>query len=128
MTRNLVKVLLAVLMAVPGLGLANDDKDQVGQVVVSRPNILILMAEDMSGRVGAFDDPLAVTPNLDKLSETENKKWVFKGAEWLRPDNKICLVYLSDGGKDEDEIREFDVETKEFVKNGLDKQELIIQC
>ena len=34
-----------------------------------RPNILLLMAEDMSLRVGAFGDPVAVTPNLDALAE-----------------------------------------------------------
>lgn len=33
-----------------------------------RPNILLLMAEDMSSRVGAFGDTAAVTPNLDALA------------------------------------------------------------
>jgi N-sulfoglucosamine sulfohydrolase len=33
------------------------------------PNILLLMAEDMSSRVGAFGDSVAVTPNLDALAE-----------------------------------------------------------
>ncbi len=33
-----------------------------------RPNILLLMVEDMSPRVGAFGDPVAVTPNLDRLA------------------------------------------------------------
>ena len=28
-----------------------------------RPNILLIMAEDMSHRVGAFGDPVAITPN-----------------------------------------------------------------
>ncbi len=32
------------------------------------PNILLLMAEDMSPRVGAFGDQVAVTPNLDRLA------------------------------------------------------------
>jgi N-sulfoglucosamine sulfohydrolase len=32
------------------------------------PNILLLMAEDMSSRVGAFGDAVAVTPNLDALA------------------------------------------------------------
>jgi arylsulfatase A-like enzyme len=31
-------------------------------------NILILMAEDMSPRVGAFGDPVAVTPAIDRLA------------------------------------------------------------
>ena len=33
-----------------------------------RPNILLLMAEDMSSRVGAFGDAVAVTPNIDALA------------------------------------------------------------
>lgn len=33
-----------------------------------RPNILLLMAEDLSPRIGAFGDPVAVTPNLDALA------------------------------------------------------------
>jgi len=35
----------------------------------TRPNILVLMAEDMSSRVGAFGDAVAVTPNLDQLAQ-----------------------------------------------------------
>jgi len=34
----------------------------------ARPNVLVLMAEDMSPRVGAFGDPVAVTPRLDSLA------------------------------------------------------------
>ncbi|MDX1735115.1 MAG: sulfatase, partial [Halioglobus sp.] len=34
----------------------------------ARPNILLLMAEDMSARVGAFGDEVARTPNLDALA------------------------------------------------------------
>lgn len=34
-----------------------------------RPNILLIMAEDMSARVGAFNDPVAVTPNIDALAK-----------------------------------------------------------
>ena len=33
-----------------------------------RPNILLLVAEDMSLRVGAFGDSVAETPNIDKLA------------------------------------------------------------
>ncbi len=39
-----------------------------GAQTPSRPNILLLMAEDMSPRVGAFGDRVAVTPNLDALA------------------------------------------------------------
>jgi arylsulfatase A-like enzyme len=33
------------------------------------PNILLLLAEDMGPRVGAFGDPVAVTPRLDQLAQ-----------------------------------------------------------
>lgn len=57
--------------------------------------------------------------DIDELSKKENKKWVFVGATWLQPNNTICLLALSDGGKDENVIREFNAETKEFVENGF---------
>lgn len=34
-----------------------------------RPNILLLVAEDLSPRIGAFGDALARTPNLDRLAD-----------------------------------------------------------
>jgi len=34
-----------------------------------RPNILLLLAEDLGPRVGAFGDPVAVTPRLDRLAQ-----------------------------------------------------------
>lgn len=36
---------------------------------VGQPNILLLVAEDLSPRIGAFGDPVAHTPNLDALAE-----------------------------------------------------------
>jgi prolyl oligopeptidase len=57
--------------------------------------------------------------DIDKLSEEENQKWVYKGASWLYPDYKRCLVYLSPGGGDAVEVREFDAEKKEFIKDGF---------
>lgn len=39
-----------------------------GAQAPSRPNILLLMAEDMGPRVAAFGDRVAVTPNLDALA------------------------------------------------------------
>jgi arylsulfatase A-like enzyme len=42
---------------------------QLVSVPLARPNILLLMAEDMSARVGSFGDPVAITPNIDRLAE-----------------------------------------------------------
>ena len=37
--------------------------------LAERPNILIIMAEDLSPRIGAFGDKVAVTPNIDALAQ-----------------------------------------------------------
>lgn len=64
-----------------------------------------------------------VVLDLDKLSAEENRKWVFGGAGWLGPENRYCLLYLSDGGKDESVIREFDASAKTFVTGGFSVSE-----
>ena len=38
------------------------------QAVSERPNILLLVAEDLSPRLGAYGDDLAITPRLDELA------------------------------------------------------------
>ena len=35
---------------------------------LSRPNILLLVAEDLSARLGAYGDHVALTPNIDRLA------------------------------------------------------------
>lgn len=57
--------------------------------------------------------------DIDALSRAEGKNWVYKGADCLAPDERLCLVSLSDGGKDAVEIREFDTVAKTFVKDGF---------
>ena len=57
--------------------------------------------------------------DLDALSKTEGKNWIWKGANCLRPADTRCLIYLSDGGGDAVEIREFDTTTKTFVQGGF---------
>jgi prolyl oligopeptidase len=57
--------------------------------------------------------------DLDILSAEEGRKWVFGGAVWLGPENRYCLLRLSDGGKDEVVIREFDAVEKKFVEGGF---------
>ena len=63
--------------------------------------------------------------DVDALSRSDGKKWVFYGVEWLKPNNEICLMYLSDGGSDKTYIREFNVNKKEFVKDGFNHHESI---
>lgn len=57
--------------------------------------------------------------DIDALSATEGKNWVYKGSTCLQPDERLCLISLSDGGKDAVVVREFDSVTKTFVDGGF---------
>ena len=57
--------------------------------------------------------------DIDALAEKEGKPWVFHGMDCLPPEHAKCLVSLSPGGGDADEVREFDPKTKTFVENGF---------
>ncbi len=57
--------------------------------------------------------------DLDDLSKTEGKNWVYKGVDCLSPDYTKCMITLSDGGKDAAVRREFDVASKTFVSGGF---------
>jgi len=57
--------------------------------------------------------------DFDALAKTEDKNWVYKGNNCLGPDYTRCIVDLSDGGKDAVVRREFNTDTKTFVKGGF---------
>lgn len=58
--------------------------------------------------------------DLDALSKAEGRKWVWKGASILDPDERLALVALSDGGEDAVSLREFDLDSGQFVQGGFD--------
>ena len=60
-----------------------------------------------------------VVLDLDELSARESVNFVYHGTTCLRPGERRCLVALSNGGKDADELRELDLETKRFVEGGF---------
>lgn len=57
--------------------------------------------------------------DLDALAEVEEENWVWAGAEVLRPGSRRALLQLSRGGADATVVREFDLETREFVEDGF---------
>ena len=57
--------------------------------------------------------------DVDALSKAENANWVYKGSTCLAPDETLCLLSLSEGGKDAIEAREFDNKAKAFVDGGF---------
>ncbi len=56
--------------------------------------------------------------DLDALNKAEGENWVWHGADCLRPDYSRCLIALSRGGADADVTREFDVASKQWIKDG----------
>jgi len=57
--------------------------------------------------------------DIDALGKAEGKSWVFQGADCLPPDDRRCLISLSEGGEDAAEVREFDLDTAAFVAGGF---------
>ena len=57
--------------------------------------------------------------DLDALARTEGANWVWHGATCLSPEDRLCLIELSDGGKDAATVREFDVAAGRFVEGGF---------
>ncbi len=57
--------------------------------------------------------------DVDALGAAENENWVWHGADCLKPEYRRCLVSLSRGGADAAVVREFDLQTKAFVRGGF---------
>ncbi|MDP7039394.1 MAG: S9 family peptidase, partial [Myxococcota bacterium] len=57
--------------------------------------------------------------DLDALAKKEEKNWVYKGVRCLPPSFERCMLRLSQGGTDASVYREFDIESKTFVKDGF---------
>jgi prolyl oligopeptidase len=57
--------------------------------------------------------------DLDALSKSEGKNWVWHGADCDSPSRQRCLIRLSEGGEDAVTIREFDLASDAFVPGGF---------
>jgi len=57
--------------------------------------------------------------DLDALSKQEHKNWVWKAVTCWSPEDRLCLISLSDGGEDAVLTREFDLQTDSFVAGGF---------
>src|ERR1700743_3663209 len=70
------------------------------------------------------DDPdWDVLIDVDALGRTDNQKWVWAGANVIKPERTRALVTLSPGGSDAAVVREFDMQTREFVVDGFELAE-----
>jgi len=57
--------------------------------------------------------------DFDELAAKEGVKWVFNGASRLYPDFSRCLLSMSPDGGDAAVMREFDIESRQFVEGGF---------
>jgi prolyl oligopeptidase len=57
--------------------------------------------------------------DMDALEAAEKKNFQWGGATCLPPAYARCLIGLSVGGKDAEEVREFDLATRQFVPGGF---------
>ncbi|QYC09843.1 prolyl oligopeptidase family serine peptidase [Brevundimonas nasdae] len=57
--------------------------------------------------------------DFDALSTAEGANWVYKGSTCLQPEERYCLISLSNGGKDAVTLREFDSVERKFVEGGI---------
>jgi prolyl oligopeptidase len=60
--------------------------------------------------------------DIDKLAADEGKNWVYQGLDTLDPNdlwNSVGIMQLSNGGKDANVKREWDIKTRSFVAGGF---------
>jgi prolyl oligopeptidase len=56
---------------------------------------------------------------LNALADAEQENWVWAGADVHPPLYTRALIGLSRGGSDAHIVREFDMATREFVRDGF---------
>ncbi len=61
--------------------------------------------------------------DVDALGRADDEKWVWAGATVIEPEFTRALVNLSRGGSDAAIVREFDMETREFMRDGFELPE-----
>ena len=61
--------------------------------------------------------------DVDELGRTDNRNWVWAGADVIEPELTRALISLSPGGSDAVIVREFDMLTREFVADGFELPE-----
>jgi prolyl oligopeptidase len=57
--------------------------------------------------------------DLDALAKAEKANWFWHGVDCEQPAERRCMVALSDGGEDAVTLREFDLRSTNFVKDGF---------
>lgn len=61
--------------------------------------------------------------DVDELASADGVSWVWAGAQVIEPDFSRALISLSPGGSDAAVVREFDMESRQFVDGGFELPE-----
>ncbi len=64
-----------------------------------------------------------VVIDVDALAAADDTNWVWAGADVIEPELTRALISLSRGGSDAAIVREFDMQTREFVSDGFELPE-----
>ncbi|MDB4413520.1 sulfatase [Pirellulaceae bacterium] len=65
------QTLFVFLLAVIGLGIIRSDADEIPSSTAAKaakPNILLILVDDLKPAIGSYGDTNAITPNIDKLA------------------------------------------------------------
>jgi prolyl oligopeptidase len=84
-------------------------------------------AEHVRGiwRRTSFDSYRSAAPqwttvlDLDELARTEKANWFLRDVTCVEPNERRCLLSLSDGGEDAVTVREFELSTAQFASAGF---------
>ena len=106
-----------------------DSKDRIAMPQILGDRIYNFWQDDVHERGiwrrTSLEDYLTGKPawetviDVDALAKEEKAPWSFGGADCLEPENRRCFVALSRGGSDAVEGREFDLTTKQWIKEGF---------
>jgi prolyl oligopeptidase len=57
--------------------------------------------------------------DMDALAKAEGANWFLRSVDAAEPDEKRCMLGLSDGGEDAVTMREFDIPSAKFIADGF---------
>lgn len=88
-SENFMKLIVSILLAIVSLGLATI------MAAREKPNVLFLIADDLSNSLGCYGDEAAVTPSLDRLAaEGVRFTRAYAGGTVCTPSRKSFLTGL----------------------------------
>lgn len=115
-TKNNIKNILASKERIPGVSIVGDS---IFNHWTDEKNPRGLWRRTKLSELSKKDPNWDILLDVDALGKAENESWVFKHADIVKTDYTRALVFLSRKGKDATIMREFDLVSKSFMKDGF---------